>query len=158
MPAAIVNKLNAEMKRVLANADYSKHIDAIGMVPTISTPQELREWTATELTRWTKVVRDTGIQAQGSGAEGNDHELDLEDTPRVLAHPLARAAPSPITRAGRCSCTRARRRDRRERPAVAFEDALRPQRLAVGLAQRRLPFPSLSTATRTKRSASTAAR
>jgi len=67
MPAAIVNKLNAEMKRALANADYSKHIDAIGMVPTISTPQELREWTATELTRWTKVVRDTGIQAQGSG-------------------------------------------------------------------------------------------
>ena len=30
------------------------------------TPQELREWIASELARWTKVVRDAGIQAQAN--------------------------------------------------------------------------------------------
>jgi hypothetical protein len=37
------------------------------MEPTAgSTPQELREWVRSELARWTKVVRDAGIQVQGS--------------------------------------------------------------------------------------------
>jgi tripartite-type tricarboxylate transporter receptor subunit TctC len=65
-PAPIVNKLNAEMKRALANAEFSKHIETIGMEPAGSTPQELREWVRSELARWTKVVRDAGIQVQGT--------------------------------------------------------------------------------------------
>ena len=64
--AAIVNKLNAEMKQALANAEFSKHIELIGMEPAGSTPQELREWIGSEIARWTKVVRDAGIRAQGS--------------------------------------------------------------------------------------------
>jgi tripartite-type tricarboxylate transporter receptor subunit TctC len=65
-PAAIINKLNAEMKRALANAEFSKHVESLGMEPTAgSTPQELREWIRSELGRWTKIVRDAGIQAQG---------------------------------------------------------------------------------------------
>jgi len=64
-PALIINKLNAELNRALANAEFSKHIDAIGMEPTSSaTPEELREWIRSELARWTKVVRDAGIQRQ----------------------------------------------------------------------------------------------
>lgn len=63
-PATIINKLNAEMKRALANAEFSKHIESIGMEPTSSTPHELREWVRSELARWTKVVRDAGIQVQ----------------------------------------------------------------------------------------------
>ena len=66
-PAPIVSKLNAELKRALANAEFSKSIDAIGMEPAKGgTPQELREWIASELARWTKVVRDAGIQAQAN--------------------------------------------------------------------------------------------
>jgi tripartite-type tricarboxylate transporter receptor subunit TctC len=64
-PARIINKLNAEMKRALANAEFSAHIESIGMEPASSTPEELREWIRSELDRWTKVVRDAGIQAQG---------------------------------------------------------------------------------------------
>ena len=64
--AAIVGKLNAEMKRAVANAEFSKHIESIGMEPTTSTPQELREWIVSEIARWTKVVRDAGIRIQGS--------------------------------------------------------------------------------------------
>ena len=66
-PAPIVSKLNAELKRALANAEFSKSIEAIGMEPAKGgTPQELREWIASELARWTKVVRDAGIQAQAN--------------------------------------------------------------------------------------------
>jgi tripartite-type tricarboxylate transporter receptor subunit TctC len=64
-PTAIINKLNAEMKRALANAEFTKHVEALGMEPAGSTPKELQEWVRSELTRWTKVVRDAGIQAQG---------------------------------------------------------------------------------------------
>jgi tripartite-type tricarboxylate transporter receptor subunit TctC len=54
------------MNRALANAEFSKHIEAIGMEPVSSTtPEELRELIRTELARWTKAVRDAGIQGQG---------------------------------------------------------------------------------------------
>jgi tripartite-type tricarboxylate transporter receptor subunit TctC len=65
-PAPIINKLNAEMKRASANAEFSKHIESIGMEPAGSTPQELREWVRSELARWTKVVRDAGIRVKGN--------------------------------------------------------------------------------------------
>jgi tripartite-type tricarboxylate transporter receptor subunit TctC len=69
-PATIINKLNAEMNRALANAEFSKHIDSIGMEPVSSTtPEELREWIRSELARWTKVVRDARIQVQVQGKE-----------------------------------------------------------------------------------------
>ena len=62
-PAPIVNKVNAEMKRAVANADFSKHLDSISMEPASSTPKELGDMIRTELARWTKVIRDAGIQA-----------------------------------------------------------------------------------------------
>jgi tripartite-type tricarboxylate transporter receptor subunit TctC len=67
-PAAIIGKLNAELNRALANAEFSKHIDAIGMEPHGggTTPEEMREWVRSEIARWTKVVKDAGIQGQGS--------------------------------------------------------------------------------------------
>ncbi len=64
-PAPIINKLSAEMKRALANAEFSKYIESIGMEPAGSTPQELHDWVSSELARWTKVVRDAGIRVQG---------------------------------------------------------------------------------------------
>ncbi|MPZ46084.1 MAG: tripartite tricarboxylate transporter substrate binding protein [Betaproteobacteria bacterium] len=63
-PEAIVDKLNAEMKRALADAEFVKHVEALGMEPVGSTPQELREWTRSELARWTKVVKDAGVKIQ----------------------------------------------------------------------------------------------
>ena len=65
-PAPIINKLNAEMKRALANAEFSKLIESLGMEPAGGTPRELREWVRSELARWTKAVRDAGVQVQGN--------------------------------------------------------------------------------------------
>ena len=64
-PAAIINKLHDEMSRALADPEFMKHVESLGMVPTSGTPKELREWIRSELARWKKVVNDAGIQAQG---------------------------------------------------------------------------------------------
>ena len=68
LPAPIVDKLNAEMKRALASAEFTKHIEALGMEPNGSTPQELREWVRSELARWSKIVRDAGVKVQSGGS------------------------------------------------------------------------------------------
>jgi tripartite-type tricarboxylate transporter receptor subunit TctC len=65
-PKPIIDKLNAEMKRALAETEFVRHVEALGMVPATSTPEELSELIRSELARWTKIVRDAGIQAQGS--------------------------------------------------------------------------------------------
>ena len=64
-PGSIVDKINQEMRRALANAEFIKHIERIGMVPAGGTPQELRDWVRSEVARWTKVVRDAGIGTGG---------------------------------------------------------------------------------------------
>jgi len=65
-PAPIIGKINAEMNRALANAEFRKHIESIGMEPASSTPQELRKWVRSELARWTKAARDAGIRVKGT--------------------------------------------------------------------------------------------
>jgi tripartite-type tricarboxylate transporter receptor subunit TctC len=68
LPAPVVQKLNAEMKRALANPEFSKHIEVLGMEPTTgTTPEELREWVRSELARWTKVMRDAGVKVEAGG-------------------------------------------------------------------------------------------
>lgn len=62
-PPAVINKVNAEMKRAVENAEFRKHLESIGMEPASSTPGEMGELIRTELARWTKVIRDAGIQA-----------------------------------------------------------------------------------------------
>jgi tripartite-type tricarboxylate transporter receptor subunit TctC len=61
-PAPIINKINTEMKRAIANAEFVKYLESVGMEPASSTPKELGDMIRTELARWTKVIRDTGIQ------------------------------------------------------------------------------------------------
>jgi len=62
-PAPIIGKINAEMKRAIADAAFRKHLEAIGMEPASSTPKELGDLIRTELARWTQVIREAGIQA-----------------------------------------------------------------------------------------------
>jgi len=64
-PRSVVAKVHEEMTRALANPEFSKHVDTIGMVPAGGTPNELREWIRSEIARWTKVVREAGIGLKG---------------------------------------------------------------------------------------------
>ena len=61
-PVSVINKVNAEMKRAVADPEFSKTLEAMGLVPASSTPKELGDLVKTELVRWTKVIRDAGIR------------------------------------------------------------------------------------------------
>lgn len=64
-PAPVVKKVHAEMQRALANADFIKYVEKIGMVPTSGSPQDLREFVRNEFARWSKAVRDAKLQPPG---------------------------------------------------------------------------------------------
>jgi tripartite-type tricarboxylate transporter receptor subunit TctC len=62
-PKAVVDRINAEMKRAVANPEFTKQLVAIGLEPASSTPAEFHDMIRTELKRWTQVIREAGITA-----------------------------------------------------------------------------------------------
>ena len=62
-PKDIVAKLNAEMQRVYKLPDVAEKMKTLGLEPWISTPEELAKYQATEITKWAKVVKDSGAKA-----------------------------------------------------------------------------------------------
>ena len=65
MPKPAINRINAEMKKAVANADFVKQLDAIGLLAASSSPAEFHEMIKSELARWTKVIKQAGIAAEG---------------------------------------------------------------------------------------------
>jgi tripartite-type tricarboxylate transporter receptor subunit TctC len=63
-PAPIVNRINAEMNRAVANVEFTKSIEAIGLEAASSTPKEMGDMIRAELARWTKVIKAAGIKAE----------------------------------------------------------------------------------------------
>jgi tripartite-type tricarboxylate transporter receptor subunit TctC len=61
MPKAAINRINAEMKKAVANPEFVKQLDAIGLLAASSTPEEFRAMIKSELARWTKVIKQAGI-------------------------------------------------------------------------------------------------
>ena len=63
IPQHVVNKVNAEMKLALADPEFRKRLEALGLDPVSSTPRQLHERIVSELARWTKVIKEAGIGA-----------------------------------------------------------------------------------------------
>jgi tripartite-type tricarboxylate transporter receptor subunit TctC len=61
-PTHVVNKVNAEMKRAVADPAFSKQLETMGLEPAWTTPQEMGALIRTELARWKKVVANAGIK------------------------------------------------------------------------------------------------
>ena len=61
-PPPVIDKINSEMKRAIADADFVKQLEALGLVPASSTPRELGELIRSELVRWNKVIDEAGIR------------------------------------------------------------------------------------------------
>ena len=66
MPKLVVNRINAEMKKAVANPEFIKQLVALGLEPASSTPAEFHDMIATELKRWTRVIKEAGITADSA--------------------------------------------------------------------------------------------
>ena len=62
-PKDVVARLNAEMQRVYKLPDVAEKMKTLGLEPWISTPEELSAYQAKEITKWAKVVKDSGAKA-----------------------------------------------------------------------------------------------
>jgi tripartite-type tricarboxylate transporter receptor subunit TctC len=61
-PETVVNKLNAELRALVAMPDIKEQIVKLGMVPHgTQSAQELKGFLRTEVDRWGKLVRQAGI-------------------------------------------------------------------------------------------------
>jgi tripartite-type tricarboxylate transporter receptor subunit TctC len=61
-PPEIVDKLNAEIVKVLADPAIKAKADASGLFPATSTPAEFAAFIRREAARWSTVVKETGLQ------------------------------------------------------------------------------------------------
>ena len=64
MPEPIVNKLNAELNKALANPEFSEKMtsEAMNLMPT--TPQQFGVYIKEDIARWTKVAKDRKIEIE----------------------------------------------------------------------------------------------
>ncbi|MFO1329471.1 MAG: tripartite tricarboxylate transporter substrate binding protein [Rubrivivax sp.] len=62
-PRDVVARLNAEARRVFALPDVLDKMKTLGLDPWVSSPEELGRLQATEITKWAKVVKESGAKA-----------------------------------------------------------------------------------------------
>jgi tripartite-type tricarboxylate transporter receptor subunit TctC len=63
-PAAIVNRLNAEIGKIMQQNDVKDLLASFGAAPSVSSPQEFGKFIDSEVTRWAEVVKASGAKAE----------------------------------------------------------------------------------------------
>jgi tripartite-type tricarboxylate transporter receptor subunit TctC len=61
-PGPIIQRLNQEVVRHLPSEDVRKRLSAEGIEITVSTPEEFGKLMASELVKWTRIIRAAGIK------------------------------------------------------------------------------------------------
>jgi tripartite-type tricarboxylate transporter receptor subunit TctC len=63
-PKAIVQKLQSEIAKVLAQADTKEKIVGLGFDIVASTPEQFAAQIKSEVAKWSKVVKEAGIKVE----------------------------------------------------------------------------------------------
>jgi tripartite-type tricarboxylate transporter receptor subunit TctC len=63
-PRPVVDRLNAELNRIIHLPDVVAALEKQGVTPTGSTPEEFRQLIATEIAQWSEVAREANIQLE----------------------------------------------------------------------------------------------
>lgn len=61
-PRPIINRLNAELKRILALPATREKLETAGMLPLTSTPEEMTSFVQTETKKWGTLIKDIGLK------------------------------------------------------------------------------------------------
>ena len=64
MPAPIVNRLNAEIRKALAQPELKEQLAGMGAAPAAGTPTEFASTIKSDIEKWAKVVAISGAQVQ----------------------------------------------------------------------------------------------
>jgi tripartite-type tricarboxylate transporter receptor subunit TctC len=62
-PAAILDKLNAEVKKFIASADAQEKMRTGAFTPVGNSREEFAAWIKAEIAKWSKVAKDSGAKA-----------------------------------------------------------------------------------------------
>lgn len=63
-PQPIVDRLNKELKEILAEDDIKKRLSQLGGVSNYTTPDQMRDQIAREIARWNRVIDEKKIERQ----------------------------------------------------------------------------------------------
>jgi tripartite-type tricarboxylate transporter receptor subunit TctC len=63
-PKPVVDRLNAEVLRVFRLPDVAERLKTLGLEAVLSSPEELATYQASEIVKWTRVVRESGAKAE----------------------------------------------------------------------------------------------
>ena len=63
-PSPVVDNLNREIVKTLSSPDLKTFMAGLGAEAHATTPQELGNFIRAELTKWSKVVRESGARAE----------------------------------------------------------------------------------------------
>jgi len=62
LPKDILNKLNAELRAIVAEPRIAEELAGKGMVPLVTTtPDALQAYVKSEIVRWAEVVKQAGV-------------------------------------------------------------------------------------------------
>ena len=64
LPADIVVKLNSEIGSAVTAPDVKERLAALGAEPSVKTPDQFARYVREEITKWAKVVKDSGAKAE----------------------------------------------------------------------------------------------
>lgn len=63
-PGEIIKKMNEQTAAVLKNPDFLSKLDAVGFEAVGGSPAQAHEYLRTELVKWAKVVKETGVRLE----------------------------------------------------------------------------------------------